>query len=70
MFESDIQMRGRQSDESEKDSTEWISNRMCPTLMRTDRKERLLKNSTVRRESSSESAAQLSSVWCSSIECS
>jgi hypothetical protein len=30
-------LRGRQSDESEKDFTERIRNRICPILMRTDR---------------------------------
>jgi hypothetical protein len=35
MFESDSQLRGRQSEESEKDLTEWVRDRIHPTHMRT-----------------------------------
>jgi hypothetical protein len=34
---------GRQSDKSKKDLTEGVRDRICPTLRRTDRKERLVK---------------------------
>jgi len=33
-------LRGRQSDESEKDLAEWVRDRVCPTLRRIDRQER------------------------------
>jgi hypothetical protein len=33
-------LKGKQSDESEKDLTEWVRDRICPTLTRRDRKER------------------------------
>lgn len=32
MFESNVWLRGRQSDESQKDLTEWVKDSMYPTL--------------------------------------
>ena len=32
MFESDVSLRGRQSDESENDLTEWVRDKIYPTL--------------------------------------
>jgi hypothetical protein len=55
--------KGKQSDESEKDLTEWVRDKIHPTLRRTGRKERLLKVSTewVRERAVQESAVQLTS---------
>jgi hypothetical protein len=36
MFESSVEMRGRQSDESEKELTVYARDRICPTHTRTE----------------------------------
>jgi hypothetical protein len=70
MFERDVWLRGRQSDESEKDLTEWVRDRIHPTLMRTDKKEGLLRSSTkIEIESSSVSAVNaVQWVQCSGVK--
>ena len=50
-------MSGRQSDESEKDLTECVRDRIRPTLERTDRKKRLLKREAQERKREKETGS-------------
>lgn len=53
-------MRGRQHDKSEKELTECVRNRRCMPLMRTDRKEMLLKRNPRRKSGGGRE-------WCAAV---
>ena len=55
--------------ESEKDLAEWVRDRICQTLIRTDRKERLLMSSTGNDEEGVQFIlVQFSGIELSSVE--
>ena len=48
MFENEVELRGGQINQSEKDLAEWDRDKIHPTLWRAHRKEKVFKNSTGR----------------------